>query len=389
MKHNSLIKIGVSFAAVAGIALFSNQAKAALYPSSTNPRTDMLDVSSWQANLSASDYQNLANNGVKAVTIKASEGTGYINPYLSQQVQYAQNAGLSINFYHFVHFTSQSAAKQEAQNFITAVQQVTDSKNVVMVADFESSELGGLSKAANNANLAAFDQTLNQAGYNKTDLYTMSSWLGSKIDTNDQNKGWIANWPGTPTGNKYPDANAWQWASDYRFPGENLNLDISQLNNDFYLGSAGTSSNHTSSVTNDSSSSTNSDSSSSSTTDNSNSDSSTGTDGTAVIVPGPPASKSQYSATRSKSVKLIWRKSMGRYAFHTLKGARYSKHMGIRYGYNEDLPNVTWYTDAHQKLYKKNTGHYAIYYHVRSHDNAHGGWIWRGYLTRGINPNQN
>ncbi|GAY72374.1 lysin [Lentilactobacillus kosonis] len=369
MSHKSLIKVGVSFAAFAGFALFSNQTKASMYPSSSQPSSDMVDLSSYQGNLTASDYQNLASNGVKAVTIKATEGTGYTNPYLAQQVKYAQQAGLSINFYHFVHFTSQSTAIAEAQNFINAVQQVTTSKNVVMVADFESSELGSLSKSTNNANLAAFDQTLNSAGYSKTDLYTMSSWLGVKIDTNAQNKGWIANWPYSPTGNKYPNANAWQWASDYRFPGSSVDLDVSKLTNDYYLGSVGDSSNSSNDTSN-------------------NTDSGSGNDGTAVIVPGPSEPTNQYSASRSQSVKLIWRTSMKSHAFYTTKGARYSKHLGTRYDYNKNLPNVTWYTDAHEKLYKKNTGKYAIYYHVRSNDNAHGGWIWRGYLTSGVNPNQ-
>ncbi len=59
---------------------------------------------------------------------------------------------------------------------------------MVLVVDFEASELGRQSKATNDADLAAFDSTLNAAGYNKTDLYTMASWLGSRIDTNDSNK---------------------------------------------------------------------------------------------------------------------------------------------------------------------------------------------------------
>lgn len=201
-KHNYLAVLGL---VAGGILLGTSSltANASLTPSSTLPKTDMVDVSSWQGSLTAADYQTMANNGVKAVTIKATEGTGYTNPYLSQQVQYAQQAGLSVNFYHFAHFTSTAAAQSEAQNFIKAVQMVTSSKDVVMVVDFESSELGSLSKAQNDADLAAFDATLNQAGYNKTDLYTMASWLGVNIDTNAANNGWIADYPNNPTGSKY------------------------------------------------------------------------------------------------------------------------------------------------------------------------------------------
>lgn len=361
----------------------STTANAALYPSSTLPQTNMVDVSSWQGNLTATDYQTLAANGVKAVTIKASEGQGYINPDLSQQVQYAQQAGLSINFYHFVHFTSPSAATSEAQNFVNAVQSVTSSKDVVMVADFESSELGSLGKANNDANLAAFDSALNQAGYNKTDLYTMASWVGKVIDTNSANAGWIADYPAAPSGSKYPNANAWQWASDYRFPSINQNLDVSQLNNDYYLNSTAASTGSTTGSSTDTTSSSSSSSSISSSSSSTPSSSSSKQPGNVVMVPGPSKSSgSQYSAARSNSVKLVWRRGMNSHYYKTTAGARYSKHLGTRYGYNADLPNVTWVTDAHQKLYKKNTGKYAIYYHVKSTTGNHGGWIWRGYLNK-------
>lgn len=377
MKINRKSGLAILGLVAGGILMGSSiNANAALYPSSNLPKTDMVDVSSWQGNLTAADYQTLASNGVKAVTIKASEGTGYANPYLSQQVQYAQQAGLSINFYHFAHFTSTDQAQAEAQNFINAVKSVTSSTNVVMVTDFESSELAQVSKADNDANLAAFDAALNQAGYNKTDLYTMASWLGVHVDTNATNAGWIADYPNQPSGSKYPNANAWQWASDYRFPSINQNLDVSSMNNDYYLNSGTVNTSGTATSSSSSSSSAASSSIASSTTPTSTHASKKPQ---VVLVPGPSAGK-QYSASRSASVKLVWRKNMGRHYYTTTKGARYSKHLGTRYGYNSALPNVTWVTDAHEKLYKKNSSHYAIYYHVKSTTGNHGGWIWRGYL---------
>ncbi len=89
---------------------------------------------------------------------------------------------------------------------------------------------------------------------------------------------------------------------------------------------------------------------------------------------------SQYSAKRSHEVKLIWRKSMGRHAFLAPTGARFSKHLGTRYGYNTETADVTWYTDAHEKLYLKNLNMYSIYYHVTNADQSLQGWIWKGYM---------
>jgi len=99
------------------------------------------------------------------------------------------------------------------------------------------------------------------------------------------------------------------------------------------------------------------------------------------------SANSQYSAKRSNSVRLVWRKSMKRHAFTATQGARYSKHLGIRYSNNDVTPSVTWYTDAHEKLYKKYKGHNAIYYHVKSADGTLQGWIWRGYLKAPKNTN--
>lgn len=94
------------------------------------------------------------------------------------------------------------------------------------------------------------------------------------------------------------------------------------------------------------------------------------------------ATTSQYSAKRSRNVRLVWRKSMGRHAYHNQqRGARYSQHLGTKYGVNTTTGQVTWYTDAHEKLFNKTTKKSAIYYHVKNADHSMNGWIWRGYLT--------
>ncbi|GEO68219.1 hypothetical protein [Levilactobacillus acidifarinae] len=108
--------------------------------------------------------------------------------------------------------------------------------------------------------------------------------------------------------------------------------------------------------------------------------------GTTTVV---ASANSQYSAARSNSVKLVWRKSMGRHALTATQGARYSQHLGIRYSNNDVTESVTWYTDAHEKLYRKAKGSSAIYYHVKSADGTLQGWIWRGYLKPATNKTTN
>ncbi len=194
--------------ATAGAVLLvgARNASATLSPSSSQPRTDMVDLSSWQSNLGASDYQKLHDAGVKAVAIKATEGTSYTSPVLQQQSQDAEDANLAVNYYHFAHFTSVASAKAEAQNFINAVQSVTSSKNMVMVVDFESSELSGLSKSQNDADLAAFDGVLNATGYNKTDLYHVQLGGQSHRHQHQQQRDWIRTVAVKSNSTEYPSA---------------------------------------------------------------------------------------------------------------------------------------------------------------------------------------
>ncbi|WP_024747807.1 hypothetical protein [Levilactobacillus namurensis] len=94
-----------------------------------------------------------------------------------------------------------------------------------------------------------------------------------------------------------------------------------------------------------------------------------------------------YSATRSNSVRLVWRRSMGHYQYHNgNRGARYSKHLGVRYSPNDMTNRITWITDAHEKLYNRDTHTYDIYYHVHNANKSIAGWIWRGYLSAGAAP---
>lgn len=43
------------------------------------------------------------------------------------------------------------------------------------------------------------------------------------------------------------------------------------------------------------------------------------------------AASGAYSARRSNSVRLVWRKTMRQHAYTTTTGVRYSKHLGMRY----------------------------------------------------------
>ncbi|WP_367295418.1 hypothetical protein [Levilactobacillus yonginensis] len=95
------------------------------------------------------------------------------------------------------------------------------------------------------------------------------------------------------------------------------------------------------------------------------------------------AQASTYSAKRSRSVKVVWRKSMKRHAFHGTTGYLYSQHLGDRYQALKTFPHTTWYTTKHEKLLVKQTHKTRIYYQVTSANGKHTGWVSRRYLKQG------
>lgn len=80
-------------------------------------RETIIDVASYQADLSVADYKAL---GATKAIVKVTEGTNYINPYANQEVNRAAEAGYNgFAFYHFAKFgASVNQAIAEANYFI-------------------------------------------------------------------------------------------------------------------------------------------------------------------------------------------------------------------------------------------------------------------------------
>lgn len=58
-----------------------------------------IDVSNWQGYI---DYSAVKSSGIEIVYIKASQGTGYKDPYFEINYQNAKDNGLKVGFYHFL-----------------------------------------------------------------------------------------------------------------------------------------------------------------------------------------------------------------------------------------------------------------------------------------------
>lgn len=70
--------------------------------------------------IDVSDYQpsGYVTAGLDFVFIKATEGTGYVNPKLAAQVETARKAGLVVGFYHFQHHGD---TKAQVDHFVNTI----------------------------------------------------------------------------------------------------------------------------------------------------------------------------------------------------------------------------------------------------------------------------
>lgn len=197
-------------------------------------RTDMVDVSNHNGNMTTAEYVSMRNNyGVKAITAKISEGTYYQDPYAKTNIVNAQQAGLYINGYYFCRYTSVADARAEAQYAVNAAKADGLPTNAVLCADIEASQQRGLGTYTNSLAIEAMKQIVESAGY-RFDVYSMSSFGDTVIPW--KYMGWIANYPYNVTVDKYTKGHAWQWTDKQHFKDSYGGFDASQLYDNYYTG---------------------------------------------------------------------------------------------------------------------------------------------------------
>ncbi|BAN74940.1 MULTISPECIES: GW dipeptide domain-containing protein [Lacticaseibacillus] len=191
------------------------------------PRTDVVDVASYQGWMNQDSFNTLHSLGVRGAVVKASEGTSYQNPFAASQIQYARNAGMTVSAYHYSHFGSSAEAVAEANFFANTLDKLNVGKEVNVVADVEGSDVSG----DVGASLNAFWQTLNQRGYTHHVLYTGKyyTYSNAAIGTVGKNRTWVADYPYTPSANSMwnQDFGAWQYSSLAYLPGASKPVDVS------------------------------------------------------------------------------------------------------------------------------------------------------------------
>ncbi|WP_024862285.1 GH25 family lysozyme [Pediococcus acidilactici] len=197
-------------------------------------RMDMVDVSNNNGYMSTAEYVSMRNEfGVKAVTVKISEGGTYKDPYAASNIANVQAAGMYINGYHFARYATKAQAIAEADFAGRTAKAAGLPVGAVLATDVEAEEQNYQSKATNDRNNVAFMKEIQKFGY-RADIYTSGSWANTKMTIKNKT-GWIAAYPYVVSGkNWYSTNHAWQWSSTAKFRISYGGFDVSQLNSNYY-----------------------------------------------------------------------------------------------------------------------------------------------------------
>ena len=187
-----------------------------------------IDIASWQKGI------NVGTNGVAAdfVIIKATGGTGYINPDCDRAFQQAINSGKKVAVYHYAHEIGfQGTAQQEADFFLKNVQGYIG--KAILILDWESDNKGDVAWAK-----AWFDHVQSKTGV-KPLFYTYTSVLNSYNFSSIANADyglWIANYgsdavqgysqPNPPASPYWKSTVMYQYTSNGRLNGWGARLDL-------------------------------------------------------------------------------------------------------------------------------------------------------------------
>lgn len=189
-----------------------------------------IDVSSWQRGI------NMAAVKPSFAIIKATGGTGYVNPALREQYTSAKSAGVLKGLYHFAHEAGfQGSAVDEANFFLANIRDLIDGETI-LVLDWEGDNVSDTVWAK------TFADTVLAATKIKV-LFYMNLNASNAYDWNAVQKAgyplWLAYYPSNAPQGYGPLAamgNArgwntvmWQYTQTGRLPGYGGDLDLNRF----------------------------------------------------------------------------------------------------------------------------------------------------------------
>ena len=170
-----------------------------------------IDVSSFQPN---TDWQQVAGAGYAFAFVKATEGTGYVNPQFARDWPATKAAGMVRGAYHFYEYGIDPAA--QADHFLATVGALSPADLLALDIETGTGDLSGPARAF-------LDRCQQVAGVRPV-LYSYTSFLPAHNLTaaaTGASALWLADyrsqWPATPAG--WAAIAIWQHTSQATVPG--------------------------------------------------------------------------------------------------------------------------------------------------------------------------
>ena len=226
-KFKQALVVAGAFLAFAGVGYVSADTASA-----NTPRTDMVDVSNHNGQMTTPEFVYMRNTyGVKAITTKISEGTGFHDYTAPGNIASAKRAGLYINGYHFLSSTTVAGAVAEADYAVRMARADGLGIGAVLAVDIENQyQLNMGSRMQPVAQ--AFENRVRAYGYRST---TYTGGYSASVSPAGE-KAWLAQYlyDLSKTMGLYSQEHAYQWSSSQTFASSYGRFDVSVLYDNFF-----------------------------------------------------------------------------------------------------------------------------------------------------------
>ncbi|KAG8909901.1 hypothetical protein FRC01_006652, partial [Tulasnella sp. 417] len=146
-------------------------------------RPEGVDVASHQRNV---DWESL---GISFAYVKATEGTGYVNPYFASQYEGAYNANLIRGAYHFALPNVSSGAAQARHFLKNGGEWISDGKTLPGALDLEYNPYGATNYGLSASDMVAWIHEFVDTYYDATNSYhTFWQYTSTGPGVGDHNK---------------------------------------------------------------------------------------------------------------------------------------------------------------------------------------------------------
>jgi GH25 family lysozyme M1 (1,4-beta-N-acetylmuramidase) len=187
-----------------------------------------MDVSGYQGNV---NWTAAWNNGARFAYVKATEGTGYTNPYFAQQYNGSYNVGMIRGSYHFARPNVSSGATQANYFVDHGGGWSRDGKTLPGALDIEWNPYsGGTCYGLSQSGMVAWIKSFSDQYHARTTrwpvIYTATSWwsqcTGNLGDFTSTNPLWVARYSSSVGALPFAWGvyTFWQYADSGVFPGD-------------------------------------------------------------------------------------------------------------------------------------------------------------------------